>query len=89
MEIINLPKTGPKYLGFVQGELVVLKPRFDDKNYKRIYEVIENQGGKLTVEVKVENAINSDKYSQGHNKDESSVGQIFTGMDSSYFTPFM
>ena len=35
---------------FQEKELIVLKPEFDDTNYKRVYEIVEvNSRGKLFV----------------------------------------
>jgi hypothetical protein len=39
---------------FETNELVVLKPEFDDSNYKRIYKVIDAQEDKVVVMIETE-----------------------------------
>lgn len=74
---------------FAVGELVVLKPSVADKNYKRVYEVLVYENGKLTVEVVVENAINAKTYSQGHSNSSMLFGTVFSNIDDLYFEAFM
>jgi len=88
MKNTKLPPADQKFASIVEGELVTLKPTVDDKDYTRIYKVLEKAGTKLTVEVVKENPINRDKYAQVHNKQNTMVGVVFTE-EESYFQPYM
>jgi len=39
---------------FETNELVVLKPEYDDSNYKRIYRIVDNQEDKVVVMIETE-----------------------------------
>ena len=83
-----LPEVDEKYLDFQVGELLVLKPEWDDNDYKRIYKVVEVESDTITVEVTAENPINKGKYQKVESGDISSVGRQFT-IESEFFTPYM
>ena len=90
-ENVKLPETDEKFLGFVEKELVVLKSEVDDVNIKRVYEVIENNNGRLTVEVKLETPNENFYYGKTakEKQEEGSIlGKKFENMNANKFKPF-
>jgi len=86
---IELPPVNLKFAGLVKGELVTLTPDRDDKDYARVYEIMERNGSRLSVKVVSEIAINPEKYSQAHNSEASLMGETFSNIDESYFQPYL
>ena len=87
----NLPNVEEKYLELTIGELVVLKPEYDDHNFRRIYKIASREKNLISVEVISENPINLEEYknTEGNEKHETSVGKTFNGMKAEFFEPFM
>lgn len=86
---IKLPPVNSKFAGLIEKELVTLIPDRDDRDFARIYEIIERNGSKLSVKVVSEIAINPEKYSQAHNSEASLMGKIFKNIDETYFQPYL
>jgi hypothetical protein len=78
----KLPRTDEKYLDFCEDEIIVLKSEFDDSNIKRLYQVLTNDGKKLSIKVLSEIDINSKQQLKCSNR-------IFESVDKKYFQPFM
>ena len=90
-EKTELPNTDNKYLGFVVDELVILKPRFSDGNYSRVYKVLEVNGTEITVAAITEIPINTNIHSQSHRtftKEDSLIGKAFSAQ-AVIFEPYM
>ena len=87
--IIEKIPINPDAINFQEGELVVLKPEKDDKDYARVYEVIRTEKfGVILVKIISENPINGDKYSQSHAAGNSLMGRTFEAKPS-LFVPYM
>ena len=86
---LMIPKIDLRYANLVRGELVVLNSKLDDKDYARVYEVVEEEKlGEIIVKVISENPINPDKYSQSHSAKISLIGKTFKAQPS-LFQPYM
>jgi hypothetical protein len=70
---------------FEEKELVILKPKYDDANVKRIY-VVEEVGDEcLKVKVESANIINKNKYKES----ELYVGKQYEDVPVDFFESFM
>ena len=69
------------YSELCPGELVILKPEWDDKNVKRVYSVLERNENTLSVQVVSEKVM-------GEKSVESMLNRVFQ-QEAHYFKPFM
>jgi len=76
---------------FEQNELLVLKPEFDDKNYKRVYQVIDivNTTDDKRLKVKVISAKSTDPGRFPENCDNTLVGQILGPFEDKIFKSYL
>lgn len=85
--IIDTPPINTQFSELCIGELVTLRPEVDDKDYARVYKIIDKQGDYLTVEVMSENIINKDIYQKVTMG--TLVGAIFKNIKAQYFQPYL
>lgn len=70
---------------FEEKELVILKPKYDDANVKRIYVVEEVTDDILKVKVESANIINKEKYKES----ELFIGKEYKHVPAHCFESFM
>lgn len=69
------------YSQLCPGELVILKPEWDDKNVKRIYTILQKEGTKLKVQITSEKIVTEKSA-------PSMLNRVFQ-QEEHYFKPFM
>ena len=88
MNIESIP-VDLKFENMVKGELVILKAKYDDNDYARVYKIMKVKGDLFSVEVISEKPINKDKYSQAHATGKSLIGHVYENASQQCFQPYM
>ena len=72
---------------FEKEELIILKPQFDDSNYKRVYQIVDIEDGLLKVKAISEKSTDPGKFPE--NSDNSLINKIRGPYPANIFNPYL